>query len=756
MTRRCVRSARLAALALACCALPAAAADLLDQGFTATGLPTPVSLAASHDERHIYVVDASADTISIFAYDPAGHSLTLRDTEAAPIEAPSLRSVVISRDDRYVFVSSDADAVIAYQREPATGALTLINVAMEGSGDVVGLVDPVGMAVSPGGDFLYVAADGALVVLAIAQGGALLFDEAQRDGVEGVSGLAEGRAVALSRDGRHVYVAAAGLPGQLVFFRRNPGELGLEFAGADYLPAPLEDVFDVIVSRDGRFLYLGVDVDADPALGARVASFALDATTGTPAFVEENGTDGVFPFGLLERRDRRGVFAADSESVVSLRRVGDTGTLDLTRALTFGSAGFPVNGVPKLAQLGDTLFVADVGNDRLQRFGVAPLHEVNSRQRDGLDGAASVVASRDGRHVYVTGSIDDAVTVFSKPSPAELDFVETERDGVNGVEGIDGADGIALSPDGKHLYVTGFFDASIAVFSRDANLGGLTFASVVTDDVAGVDGLAGIDKVVVSPDGKHVYATGGIDDAVAAFARNATTGALTFVEREKNGEGGTTDLDNPQGLALSPDGAHLYVAAFSSGAVVRFTRNAVTGALTFAGFNDRGFDNSSIPTPEGVAVAPDGTGVFLALSSNDQIVSFSRDPVTGALIYADDVSDDTTSPGLDGVNSVTTSLDGRYVIAAARDSSAVTVFHRDAMQRMTPVQAESSGPGQPLAGARGIGVGPGSVYATAGTADALVAFVPEPAASLLVAASLGALAALGRRRRACARPSTGL
>lgn len=752
----CTRIARHGLIALGLCASPAIADELLDQGFAATGLPTPVSLAASHDDRHLYVVDASADTISIFAHDPNGPNLTLLDTEPAPLEASSPRSIVISPDDRSVFVSSDTDAVIAYERDPATGALTLINVAVDGSGDVTGLVDPTGMAVSPGGEFLYVAADGALVVLTIAQDGAISFYEAQQDGVEGVTGLAEGRAVALSRDGRHVYVSAAGPPGQLVFFRRNPGETRLEFVGADYLPAPIQDAFDLLVSRDGNFVYLGIDDNADPALGARVASFARDTTTGTPAFLDENGTNGVFPLGLIERRDGLGLYAADSEQIVPLRFDPFSGTLGLVSPIDFGTPGLPVNGVPKLAQLADTLYVADIGNDRLQRFGVAPLLADNAYVPAGLDGAASVVVSPDGRHVYITGSADDAVTAFSRPSRAELDSIETERDGVNGVEGLNGADGIAVSPDGKHLYVAGTLDHSIAIFTRDANAGGLGFAGVVTDGAGGVDGLAGIDKVVVSPDGKHVYASGGIDDAVAVFGRNATTGALSFVEREKDGEGGVSNLDNPQGLALSPDGAHLYVAAFFSGAVVRFDRNATTGALTFAGFNDTGFDNSGLQTPEGVTVLPDGTAVFLATGSNDEIHAFQRDRATGALSWRDDVSDPSSS-GLQGVNFLATSRDGRYVIAAARDSGAVSVFRWDGTaHRLTQVQAQFSGSAVPLAGARGIGVGPGVVYATAGSGDAVVVFVPEPAASLLGTAALGALAGLGRRRRGCARSAAGI
>ncbi len=51
----------------------------------------------------------------------------------------------------------------------------------------------------------------------------------------------------------------------------------------------------------------------------------------------------------------------------------------------------------------------------------------------------------------------------------------------------------------------------------------------------GVDGLDGTSGVAVSPDGKHVYATGYVDDGLAVFGRDAATSALSFLEVEIRG-----------------------------------------------------------------------------------------------------------------------------------------------------------------------------------------------------------------------------
>ncbi len=72
-----------------------------------------------------------------------------------------------------------------------------------------------------------------------------------------------------------------------------------------------------------------------------------------------------------------------------------------------------------------------------------------------------------------------------------------------------------------------------------------------------MEGRIGDSGVTVSPDGSHVYATGYSDDAVAVFSRNSSTGALTFVEVLKDGTGGVDGLDAAYGVTVSPDGSHV-------------------------------------------------------------------------------------------------------------------------------------------------------------------------------------------------------
>jgi 6-phosphogluconolactonase (cycloisomerase 2 family) len=213
---------------------------------------------------------------------------------------------------------------------------------------------------------------------------------------------------------------------------------------------------------------------------------------------------------------------------------------------------------------------------------------------DGLNGAGAIAVSPDGAHVYVSGSAlllsgEDAVAVFSRNGvTGALTFVEAQFDGVGGVDGLDGADAVAISPDGAHVYVAGEFDDAVAVFSRNASTGALTFGSTAVVPLP--------TGVRVSPDGAHVYATG-LFGSLAAFGRNAGTGALTLVDTDSVGATAVS-------VSSSADGAHVYAANFL-GAVATFSRDAGTGSLTLV--------EAAIDGPD-CAASP--SGAFLELPAD--------------------------------------------------------------------------------------------------------------------------------------------
>ena len=352
----------------------------------------------------------------------------------------------------------------------------------------------------------------------------------------------------------------------------------------------------------------------------------------------------------------------------------------------------------------------------------------------GLFGARLVAASPDGAHVYVAGFEADAVAVYSRDAATgALAFVELQTDGVGGVDGLDGAFSVTVSPDGAHIYVVGLVDDAVAVFSRDAPTGALTFVEAQFDGVGGVDGLDQAFSVTVSPDGAHVYVAAASDDAVSVFSRDATTGALTFVEAQFDGVGGVDGLAGAATVTVSPDGAHVYVAGQNDSAVAVFSRDAATGALTFV---EALFDGvggvDGLGGARTVTVSPDGVHVYVAGFSDGAVAVLSRDAATGALSFVELQKDGVDGvDGLNNVQSVTVSPDGGHVYVASSGIGAVAVFSRDAATgalRFVEVHRDGVGGVQGLFVARAVTVSPdgANVYVAGGAEPAAVVFAATP------------------------------
>ena len=404
----------------------------------------------------------------------------------------------------------------------------------------------------------------------------------------------------------------------------------------------LDGAWDAQLSPDGKHLYVAGRLEA--ALGV----LSRNATTGALTFVESNedGTGGVDGLNRawrvsLSPDGKHAHVAAETDDAESLFSRNAT-----TGALTFVD---------------------------FQKDGVGGV--------DGLDAAVTVTLSPDGVHVYVGGGIDDSVAVFSRnTTTGSLTFVEVQKDGAGGVDGLDALRDVIVSPDGKHVYATGQADDAVAVFSRNATTGALTFVEVHKDGVGGVDGLDAASDLAVSPDGKHVYATGNTDDAVAVFSRNATTGALTFVEVLRDGVGGVDGLDRVEGLVISADGSHLYLAGNGESAVAVFSRNATTGALTFVEVLKQG--GGGVDGLLGVAdveLNPSGTHAYAASRGGEgppsAVAVFSRNATTGALTFLEVKTDGVGGvDGLGGATGARVSPDGKHLYVAGRDEDSVAVF----------------------------------------------------------------------------------
>jgi 6-phosphogluconolactonase (cycloisomerase 2 family) len=299
----------------------------------------------------------------------------------------------------------------------------------------------------------------------------------------------------------------------------------------------------------------------------------------------------------------------------------------------------------------------------------------------GQDNARGLAISPDSRHVYLTADGGDRLYAYScDPVTGELTQIQSLRNDEGGVGGMNGPRGLAISPDGAHAYVTGAADDAIAVFSRNSVTGQLTFIEAIFDGQNGVSGLEGVSSLTLSPDGSHVYTGASIDDALVAFQRNPLTGHLTFMQAFRDNQGGVDGLDGVQSLIVSPDGAHLYALGNEEDAVVVFSRNAVTGALTFADtiWNLEG-DIDRLDAPVDIAITPDGNYAYVAAYNSSAVNVFTRDAATGQLTFtgfAKNGQNDEVD-GLGGVRAISFSPEGSYVYTVSSSDAELALFTRD-------------------------------------------------------------------------------
>lgn len=236
-------------------------------------------------------------------------------------------------------------------------------------------------------------------------------------------------------------------------------------------------------------------------------------------------------------------------------------------------------------------------------------------------------------------------------------------------QGLATPTGIAVSSDGRNVYVAASGDDAIAVFSRNPSTGALTALSGAAGCVAestdtgctGAHLLFDVSALAVSPDGRNVYAAG--SKGIAVFGRRTDSGALAQLPGTAGCVAGdtadgactpVTALDDATSVAVSPDGRNVY--AGSSSATVAVFARGTTGALSQLGGtagclaplpdDDEDTVEPALPcartgdlnTPPAnsledrspIAVSPDGRNVYVATYGS--VATFTRAAASGALM----------------------------------------------------------------------------------------------------------------------------
>jgi DNA-binding beta-propeller fold protein YncE len=239
-----------------------------------------------------------------------------------------------------------------------------------------------------------------------------------------------------------------------------------------------------------------------------------------------------------------------------------------------------------------------------------------STSRDHRDYATSLAVSPDGRRVYVTGSSEgssssDYATVAYSSGGTPLWARRYNGSANKG----DGARSIAVGPVGGTIYVTGgsigsdtrYDYATVAYSSWGTQLWVRRY-----DGGAKRDGYAA--SLTVSPHGGRVYVTGASGRSYStddyATVSYSAKGRLSWVRRYNGPAGGH---DAPAAIAVSPSGGTIFVTGSSPGSGTG--DDYATVAYAFSGIRQwlRRYDGpvSSHDSANALAIGPGGGKVYV-------------------------------------------------------------------------------------------------------------------------------------------------
>jgi len=254
----------------------------------------------------------------------------------------------------------------------------------------------------------------------------------------------------------------------------------------------------------------------------------------------------------------------------------------------------------------------------------------------GLTGFTGAALSPDGRHAYFASTdlarIDDpsrsaygCIHTFERKQDGSFQDWSTTFHEPSG--SLDHVAGLYCHPNGKTLFACCPKANQLVVCSRDPAAGQLNVRQILVNGSHGIRCLAGVNAVDMSPDSRFLYTVAGYEQgkgAVGVFEIRPT-GAIDLLQQFLYGEPGLERFFGGHSIVVSPDGRRVYATATLLRAIACFERDPGSGRLRLLEcIYESAANHIKLPDPTGLAVHPNSRFVYVACQTPGSIAIFEN------------------------------------------------------------------------------------------------------------------------------------
>jgi 6-phosphogluconolactonase len=318
------------------------------------------------------------------------------------------------------------------------------------------------------------------------------------------------------------------------------------------LAAKIENPSWIAIHPSKKYLYAANEISNYNGNSGSVSAFAIDSASGDLSPLNTVSSEGAGPAYL----------SIDSSGKYALVANYGGGSLAVLPIQPDGSLGAAVDIYRDTGSLGSTTAT----NAPLGSFAVS-----------GHDAPHVHMIAPDPRNKFVLAADLGQDRIYSfRFDPVSGKLTPSNDVPFTSLPSGDGPRHFVFHPSGHWLYAIQEEASTVVLFHYDPETGSLTSQQTISTLPLGFTGSSFASEILISPNGRFLYAVNRLHDTIAIFAI-ATNGKLRRV-------GETSTLgDYPNQCRIDPSGSFFYACNRRSDAITTFRIHRDTGLLAFTG-----------------------------------------------------------------------------------------------------------------------------------------------------------------------------